>query len=322
MNAILGVFSRFISAKPHLFGYFSQLFAIIIELIDWIIKLSLMQNLFDHQHCVADVMSTGTTTLDKWQLSPLKPTYVAVLICKQGSALFNINFKTYAVKPNDIIVLYDDTFVMLQQRSRGAKFDYFLLDKNFAKEVAFQLPNALFAYFNDVPVLRTPKSELQALVEWQNLLRYLLTMQGEYSQLMQRNHVQNFFLVIANNMPQTPLKQKAQHSRKEQLCWRFWDMITQYCTKQREVQFYAQKLAITPFYLSQITKDFFADSPKTLIDRQVILEIKALLGAGNKSIKEVAAQLNFEDTSYLCRYFKRQTGITLSNFKKGHRRNN
>ncbi|WP_272690014.1 helix-turn-helix domain-containing protein [Providencia sp. PROV152] len=55
-----------------------------------------------------------------------------------------------------------------------------------------------------------------------------------------------------------------------------------------------------------------------MIDRQVILEIKALLGAGNKSIKEVAVLLNFEDTSYLCRYFKRHTGVTLSHFRKNH----
>ncbi|EJC60837.1 AraC family transcriptional regulator [Alcaligenes faecalis subsp. faecalis NCIB 8687] len=30
-------------------------------------------------------------------------------------------------------------------------------------------------------------------------------------------------------------------------------------------------LNITPFYLSQLTKEFFNDSPKALIDRQVVL---------------------------------------------------
>jgi len=56
-----------------------------------------------------------------------------------------------------------------------------------------------------------------------------------------------------------------------------------------------------------------------LIDRQVILEIKALLEIGKLSIKEIADEVNFEDTSYLCRYFKRHTGITLTEFKKGVR---
>ncbi|MDE5306467.1 hypothetical protein PY546_07055 [Providencia stuartii] len=59
------------------------------------------------------------------QLTPLVPTYVAVLICKRGRAVFNINFKKYVVKANDIIVLYDDTFFMVQQCSGASLFDYF-----------------------------------------------------------------------------------------------------------------------------------------------------------------------------------------------------
>ncbi|MBO1929875.1 AraC family transcriptional regulator [Providencia rettgeri] len=57
------------------------------------------------------------------------------------------------------------------------------------------------------------------------------------------------------------------------------------------------------------------------MDRQVILEIKALLEIGNLSIKQIADELNFEDTSYLCRYFKRHTGMTLTGFKNAlHKR--
>ncbi|OAT54598.1 helix-turn-helix domain-containing protein [Providencia heimbachae] len=112
-----------------------------------------------------------------------------------------------------------------------------------------------------------------------------------------------------------------ENSRKAQLCWKFWALVTEYCKARRDVQFYAQKLAITPFYLSKITQDFFNDPPKALIDRQVVLEIKALHDVGKLSIKQIAEQLNFEDTSYLCCYFKRKTGMTLSEFKK-YRHNN
>nr|ELR5035426.1 AraC family transcriptional regulator [Providencia stuartii] len=277
-----------------------------------------MRSLVNHSYHVPQVASLGETTFDKQLLMPLVTAYVTVLICKRGSAIFNINFNKYVVKAHGIVVLYDDTFVMLQQCSRSALFDYILLEKAFASDVAFQLPNPLFAFFNESPVLHVKQEDWKSLQQWQRLLSFIIQQQGEYATLMLCNHVQNFFLMIANKMPQTPLKQKAQQSRKEQLCWRFWDMITQYCKVHREVQFYAQKLAVTPFYLSQITKSFFNDTPKALIDRQVILEIKALLGAGNKSIKEVAVLLNFEDTSYLCRYFKRHTGVTLSHFRKNH----
>lgn len=275
-----------------------------------------MLNLLSHQCSIPNKVSIGVSTLDKMLLLPLTPSYVSMLICKSGCAVFNINFTTHAVKKNDIVVLYDDTYVMLQQRSRLAQFDIILLEKSFATDVAFKLPNSLFAFFNQSPVLQVAFTEQGALQQWKSLFSYLIQQSGEFTELMLCQHIQNFFRLIAEKIPTMLLQQKTQRSRKEQLCWHFWNMITEHCREQRDVQFYAQKLSITPFYLSQITRDFFNDTPKALIDRQVVLEIKALLSTGKLSIKEIAATLSFEDTSYLCRYFKRHTGLTLSAFKK------
>lgn len=58
------------------------------------------------------------------------------------------------------------------------------------------------------------------------------------------------------------------------------------------------------------------DAPKTLIDRQVILEIKRLLANTQNSIEQIAEILHFTDPSYLSRYFKKQTQMTLSEFRK------
>lgn len=277
-----------------------------------------MKHLFEHHYSLLGMMQCGTTTLASALLKPLKPAYVSVLICQQGEALLTINFEEYVVHAQDIVVLYDDTFVRVERCSPTCQFDYVLLEKEFAKDVAYPLPNSLFGHFNVAPVQHLNSSEWGALQHWQGLFDYLLQQQGDYVVAMLRLQVQNFFLMIANNMPQVTLSEKTKQSRKEQLCWRFWELVTQHCKTQRNVSFYAQKLAITPYYLSQVIREFFNDTPKALIDRQVILEIKALLSAGDKSIKEVASELNFEDTSYLSRYFKRHTGQTLIQFKKSY----
>ncbi|HCV3103239.1 TPA: AraC family transcriptional regulator, partial [Acinetobacter baumannii] len=80
--------------------------------------------------------------------------------------------------------------------------------------------------------------------------------------------------------------------------------------------FYAKALNITPYYLSKLSKQFFNDNAKTLIDRQVILKLKELLRTPSNSIQSIADQLNFEDTSYMCRYFKKHTGFTLLQYRK------
>lgn len=105
-------------------------------------------------------------------------------------------------------------------------------------------------------------------------------------------------------------------SRKELLCWKFWELIGKNCKEHRDVAFYAQALYITPFYLSQITRHFMNDSPKGLIERQVILEIKSLLCASEFPVKKIADMLHFEDASYMCRFFKRHTGISLTEYRE------
>nr|WP_295568015.1 helix-turn-helix domain-containing protein [uncultured Stenotrophomonas sp.] len=74
----------------------------------------------------------------------------------------------------------------------------------------------------------------------------------------------------------------------------------------------AEALCISPFYLSQLTRECFGETPNALIDRQVVLELKALLSYSELPIGRIAERLCFEDASYLCRYFRRHTGQSLT----------
>lgn len=55
---------------------------------------------------------------------------------------------------------------------------------------------------------------------------------------------------------------ECKYSRKEKLCWKFWDLIEKNCYRYRDVAFYANELNITPFYLSKITKGFMNGTPR------------------------------------------------------------
>lgn len=107
-----------------------------------------------------------------------------------------------------------------------------------------------------------------------------------------------------------------QVGRRERLAWSFWELVGQRSTRQRDVQSYAEALCITPFYLSQVTRECFGETPKALIDRQVVLEIKALLSYSELPIGRIAERLCFEDASYLCRYFRRHTGQSLTGYRR------
>ncbi len=59
----------------------------------------------------------------------------------------------------------------------------------------------------------------------------------------------------------------------------------------------------------------FQTTLKAMIDCFVVSEVKALLTTSNLSIKEIASEMNFEDPSYLNRFFNRHAGISLTRFR-------
>ncbi|WP_232799124.1 helix-turn-helix domain-containing protein [Proteus vulgaris] len=251
---------------------------------------------------------------------PLPLSYIVVMVCLEGRAVINIGFQKQVIKANHILILGDDMMTVLSQKSVNFRLFYCFLDKSFASEIAYSLSNTLFAFLHENPICFPKNEQKAALNRWIEQLKYIDNHYTEHRKLMLKNHLQNLFFAITESIPTHFSIAKKEFSRKEKLCWQFWELIGKHCLKHREVAFYANCLNITPFYLSQITKQFFNDSPKTLINRQVILEIKALLMHTSLSVNEVSIKLHFDDPSYLCRYFKRETGYSLSGYRKQHQR--
>ena len=260
----------------------------------------------------------GESKMESCMGSPLKLPYLSIFICLEGKAIVNVNFEKYILKPYDFLVLSEDSLTLFMNTSKNFRSFYCLIDKGLASEIAYKLPNRLFSFLWKSPLCSLKEGEIPLLKAWLNLTLHIVRECTIYKRVMIVNHLQNLFLQIAEQVK--PMMSadfiKPAYSHKEILCWNFWDLIGKHCKQCRDVAYYAQKLCITPFYLSQITKNFMNDSPKNLIERQVVLEMKALLISSDISVKEMAIQLNFNDPSYMCRFFKRHTGISLMEFKK------
>lgn len=105
--------------------------------------------------------------------------------------------------------------------------------------------------------------------------------------------------------------------RKNQTFERFIALVTEYHSTQRGMQFYADKLCLTPKYLSKIVKESSGRTGPEWIDSFVILEAKNLLRYSDLSIKEISYRLEFPSSSVFHKFFKSHTGITPSDYRKG-----
>jgi len=73
---------------------------------------------------------------------------------------------------------------------------------------------------------------------------------------------------------------------------------------------YAVLLNISPNALARITKSYFNKTLTHLITERIIIEAKRELYLTNKTVKEVAWELGYEDEYYFSRFFKKNVNIS------------
>ena len=127
----------------------------------------------------------------------------------------------------------------------------------------------------------------------------------ERTHFYQKELVQNAFIGFLLDLGNIMLSKKDRLirptlSRKEELFEQFLQLLFEHCKEQHVVTFYAERLFITPQYLSLI----------------LIVEAKILLKAPQATVQQVADILHFSDQSTFGKFFKKHMGISPMEYRK------
>jgi AraC family transcriptional regulator, transcriptional activator of pobA len=124
-------------------------------------------------------------------------------------------------------------------------------------------------------------------------------------------------LVISQYLAQAKSTDKL--SRFEIVTKAFRKLLEQNYIMEKRPAAYAQKLNISTPYLNECVKNTTGYSVSHHVQQRVILEAKRLLFYSDKSVKEIAAELGYDDYPYFSRLFTKITGITPLTFRnKNH----
>lgn len=97
---------------------------------------------------------------------------------------------------------------------------------------------------------------------------------------------------------------------------RFLTLVGSHYRTNSDVAFYADCLNVTATYLAQVCHRVSGMSPKNIIDRQITDAIATALRQSDKTLQEIAFDHGFSSQAHFSKYFKKQTGLSPSDYRR------
>ena len=104
-------------------------------------------------------------------------------------------------------------------------------------------------------------------------------------------------------------------SRNKQTIERFVRLVNDNARTEHKLDFYASQLCISAHYLGMVVKKEIGLTAKEWIDKTLTMLLQLELRCTNKSQKMIADEFGFMSLSSLCKFFKRRTGITTTEYR-------
>ncbi|MDH6342867.1 AraC family transcriptional activator of pobA [Parabacteroides sp. PFB2-12] len=105
-------------------------------------------------------------------------------------------------------------------------------------------------------------------------------------------------------------------SRKEELFIQFMDLLLEHYKEEHEVGFYAEKLFVSPQYLTLIIKKLTGKTTNKWIDDTLLMEARKLLKTTQEPVQQIAYRLNFSDQSTFGKFFKKYLGMSPLEYRR------
>lgn len=112
------------------------------------------------------------------------------------------------------------------------------------------------------------------------------------------------------------LKGESVNARKTETFLRLIRLIDKHFMSERGVEFYADKLCLSPKYLSGLSKSVCGYTVQELVFKAIIRKCISMLNGTNKTIQEISEEFNFPNPSSFGTFFKKQTGMSPQKYRE------
>lgn len=241
--------------------------------------------------------------------------YFTLILITSGAGIATVDFSEYTFGANTLFAFYPyqpfmlDTNEPLEGVAIQFHHDFFCIYRHH-KEIASN--GVLFNNIYQKPFITLEENSRESL------LHIISEIVSELkTEALRRDEVLvsylKIFLVLATRIKveQESITETADQGNKQQLIVQnLKNAIEDHFREKHAPGDYARMLHLSPVVLSRITKTFFNKTLSELISERIIIEAKRELYLTDKTVKEIAYELGYEDEFYFSRIFKDKTEIS------------
>ncbi len=243
-------------------------------------------------------------------------------ICTNGIVTLSVNDKKRAASSNNVMIITEESVVNDLRYSEDFDGIGFFLSYKFLQDILVDVRNTsdLFLLTHNYPVFELKSEELDAALQYFKAMKSRVMMAHHRHRL---EVVRLMILTMIYDLSEAfdralflPGKDDKQ-TRAEQIFVQFIQSVKTNFRSQRQVQWYAGQLGITPKYLCEVISNTSRRSPNEWIDKFVTAEMRNLLRHTDMKMIEISRELNFPTQSFFGKYFKDNVGISPTDYRNG-----
>lgn len=243
---------------------------------------------------------------------------IGFTFCTRGSAKININLTHYNVTENMVGVFAPSSVVQILEHSDDLQIELLFFSFDFVSDI--QIVTELGNIGNEVEKQSCIHLDDERFGELLTL-HGLIVKQYEKPALYRTEIVKSLLHILIYQILRLysdlqTTEESKKHSRHEMVYRKFMSLLFKHYKEERNVQFYADKLYLTPKYFSKVIKNTSGKTAGEWIDEMVIIGARGMLKSSNKTVAQIADELHFANPSFFGSYFKKMTGITPAQYRK------
>lgn len=236
---------------------------------------------------------------------------ILFILCIKGTTKLQINMREYNIDEKTLLTILPGSVYEVVEYSEDILFEYIFLSVDFVYDLNVPSDVNILEKMFQHPILDLTEEQFNSLLEFYSfMMKQYKRENHKYRELLSKNLLSAFIVELFDIYAVIEGKEVKINSHKEKLIQQFIKLLIENIRFERTVQFYADKMCLSPKYLSQLIKKISGASMMEWINGLTIVYIKAMLKTSELSILQISDELNFPNASFFGSYFKKHTGMT------------